>query len=251
MTTSETAVVVGGSTGIGRGIADAWAERGIATHVFSRSCPTGPGADLLIWHRLDFRDGEDARQVLATELPGRIDLVCYSSIYFTLRRENFEDVTQTDWLDQFAINVHGLALTLKATLPTLRRSTPGLFLHVSSEVVYNAGPGRAGYTATKAAANALINSVAQEVDPAEVVFVQTLPVGMVDSPGIRARRPADFDYSGYMTPADFGPLAHHLAKTRGVEDVADALVVHEDRTWTSVSSGVPVSQSRPLPATSS
>lgn len=248
MSDHATAVVVGGSTGIGRGIADAWAAQGFETHVFSRSRPAGPGGDLLRWHPLDFRDRAAAQEVLATALPGRIDLACYSSIYFTLRRENFVDVAQSDWLDQFDINVHGLFLTLRATLPALREAAPGLLLHVSSEVVYNAGPGRAGYTATKAAASALIDSVAQEVDPSEVNFVQTLPVGMVDSPGIRARRPADFDYSRYMVPADFGPLAEHLAANRGVGHAFDALVVHEDRSWSSVADGVPVSQSRPLPA---
>ncbi|MCS3780014.1 SDR family NAD(P)-dependent oxidoreductase [Tsukamurella ocularis] len=246
MSEQQTAVVVGGSTGIGRGIADSWAASGFETHVFSRSRPTGDGSELLQWHRLDFRDLVAAQAVLAAELPDRIDVACYSSIYFTLRRENFVDVVQTDWLDQFDINVHGLFLTLRATLPALRRAAPGLFLHVSSEVVYNAGPGRAGYTATKAAASALIDSVAEEIDPAEVNFVQTLPVGMVDSPGIRARRPADFDYSDYMIPADFGPLAAHLAATRGRDHASDVLVVHEDRTWASVTDGVPVSQSRPL-----
>ena len=219
---------------------------GFETHVFSRSRPTGPSADRLHWHQLDFRDLADAQSVLAAALPSRIDLACYSSIYFTLRRENFIDVKQSDWLDQFDINVHGLFLTLRATLPALRRAAPGLFLHVSSEVVYNAGPGRAGYTATKAAASALIDSVAQEIDPAEVNFVQTLPVGMVDSPGIRARRPASFDYSDYMVPADFAPLAAHLAATRGEGHASEALVVHEDRTWTSIADGVPVSQSRSL-----
>ncbi len=246
MSNTPTAVVVGGSTGIGRGIADAWAASGFETHVFSRSRPTGPGGEALQWHRLDFRDPTEARTVLDAEVPARVDIVCYSSIYFTLRRENFVDVAQSDWLDQFDINVHGLFHTLRATLPALRRAAPGLFLHVSSEVVYNAGPGRAGYTATKAAASALIDSVSQEIDPADVTFVQTLPVGMVDSPGIRARRPADFDYSGYMTPADFGPLAAHLAATRGRGHASEALVVHEDRTWTSVSDGIPLSQSRPL-----
>lgn len=241
-----TAVVIGGSTGIGRGVADAWAARGVETHVFSRSRPTGPGADLLAWHRLDLRDHERARAALRSGTPPRVDLVCYSAVDFTSRREPFAEVRDGAWLDQFAVNVHGLAWTLKATLPTLRAARPGLFLHISSEVVYNAGPNRSGYAATKAAADSLIRSVAQETDPAEVTFVQALPAGMVDTPGIRARRPADFDYGAYMTPAHFAPLAAELDRTRGVPYSGQALVVHEDRSWTPVHAGIPVSQSRPL-----
>ncbi|MGJ5756531.1 NAD(P)-dependent dehydrogenase (short-subunit alcohol dehydrogenase family) [Streptomyces puniciscabiei] len=244
-----TAVVIGGSTGIGRGVADAWAAQGIETHVFSRTRPTGAGADLLAWHRLDLRDGDRAQASLRSGTPPRVDLVCYSAVYFTSRREPFTEVRESDWLDQFAVNVHGLAWTLKATLPALRAARPGLFLHISSEVVYNAGPHRSGYAATKAAADSLIRSVTQETDPAEVTFVQALPAGMVDTPGIRARRPADFDYGAYMTPGHFAPLAAELARTRGVPYAGEALVVREDRSWTPVHAGVPVSQSRPLAGT--
>ncbi|MFG3009172.1 SDR family NAD(P)-dependent oxidoreductase [Streptomyces cinerochromogenes] len=243
---AKTAVVIGGSTGIGRGVADAWAAHGIETHVFSRSTPTGPGADRLVWHRLDFRDPAQARQALTDHLPAEISLACYSAIYFTSRREPFLETDDTDWLDQFAVNVHGLAWSLKAVLPALRSAAPGLFLHISSEVVYNAGPNRSGYAATKAAASSLIRSVSQEIDTDEVTFVEALPAGMVDSPGIRARRSPGFDYSGYMSPDTFAPLATELARTRGVPYAGEALVVHDDATWSSVADGLPVSQSRPL-----
>ncbi|QTZ93819.1 SDR family NAD(P)-dependent oxidoreductase [Streptomyces auratus] len=241
-----TAVVIGGSTGIGRAVADAWAAFGIETHVFSRSSPTGPGSDQLVWHQLDLRDAEQAKDALDAGMPAQIDLVCYSAVYFTSRRESFTQTSESDWLDQFSVNVHGLSWVLRAALPALRAADPGLFLHVSSEVVYNAGPHRSGYAATKAAADSLIRSVSQEIDPSEVTFVQTLPAGMVDTPGIRARRPADFDWSGYMAPAAFAPLAVELARTRGGPYGGDALVVHEDTTWSSVTEGLPVSQSRPL-----
>ncbi|WP_405976586.1 SDR family oxidoreductase [Streptomyces sp. NBC_00988] len=240
------AAVVGGSTGIGRGVADAWAAEGIETHVFSRSRPVGPGADRLVWHRLDFRDPEQAKRALRTHLPADVSLVCYSAIYFTARREPFLETDETDWMDQFAINVHGLAWTLKAALPLLRSAAPGLFLHISSEVVYNAGPNRSGYAATKAAASSLIRSVSLETDADEVTFVEALPAGMVDSPGIRARRSPDFDYSGYTSPIVFAPLAVELARTRGAPYGGQALVVYDDATWSSGTAEPPVSQSRPL-----
>ena len=42
-----TAVVVGGSTGVGRGVADAWAAAGCRVLTLNRSRPVGPGAELL------------------------------------------------------------------------------------------------------------------------------------------------------------------------------------------------------------
>ncbi|MFF2863690.1 SDR family oxidoreductase [Streptomyces rubiginosohelvolus] len=240
------AAVIGGSTGIGRGVADAWAALGVETHVFSRSRPQGPGADRLAWTRLDLRDAEEAQRVLRYGLPTGLGLVCYSAVYYTGRRAPFLETDDQDWQDQFSVNVHGLAWTARAALPLLRAAAPGLFLHISSEVVYNAGPHRAGYAATKAAASSLVRSVALETDPAEVSVVEAMPAGMVDTPGIRARRSEGFDYSDYMAPGAFAPLAAELARTRGAAHAGDALVVRDDATWSSVAAGTPVSQSRPL-----
>jgi NAD(P)-dependent dehydrogenase (short-subunit alcohol dehydrogenase family) len=100
--------------------------------------------------------------------------------------------------------------------------------------------------ATKAAAASLVESVAQEEDADEIRFVQVLPAGMVDTPGIRARRPADFDYSDYMTPADFKPFAGNLVESRAKDMAGDVFVVAKGGSWHSLHDGVPVSQSRAL-----
>ncbi len=245
----RTAAVIGGSTGIGRGVADAWAALGIETHVFSRSRPAGAGGDRLHWHPLDLREAGEAKAALRSGLPDRLGFVCYSAVYFTAGRAPFVETDEKDWMDQFAVNVHGLSWTLRAALPRLRTASPGLFLHISSEVVYNGGPDRSGYAATKAAADSLVRSLSQETDPAEVRFVQALPAAMVDTPGIRSRRPSGFDYSGYMTPAAFTPLATELVvRTGGLPHPAGALVVHHDGSWSSVGDRPPTSQSRPSAA---
>ncbi|WP_320784536.1 SDR family oxidoreductase [Streptomyces sp. CRN 30] len=163
------------------------------------------------------------------------------------RRAPFGEVAEDEWRRQVDVNLHGLWLTLAATLPVLRRAPRGrgLFLGISSEVVYNAGPGRSGYAATKAAGSALLDSVAQEEGPDGVRVVQALPAGMVDTPGIRRRRPAGFDYGDYMTPGHFAALAGELV----VGDAAsrhhgDSLVVDAAGRWHSVRETHPASQSR-------
>ncbi|MDI6098926.1 SDR family NAD(P)-dependent oxidoreductase [Actinoplanes sp. NEAU-A12] len=240
------ALVVGGTTGIGRGIADAWAAAGADVVVCGRSRPTGPGASALRWERLDLTDTDGAGAMLGRIAGARLDLACFSAVSYGDRRAGFDDVAVGEWRTQLDINVHGLWLTLKAALPRLRAAGPGLFLGVSSEVVYNAGPGRSGYTASKAAAKALLDSVAQEEDENRVRIVQVLPAGMVDSPGIRRRRPLDFDYSSYMVPADFARVAVDLAVTAGSGHHGDSLVVDSGGDWWSVTERLPVSQSRPV-----
>lgn len=245
------ALVVGGSTGIGRGIADAWAAAGADVTVLSRTAPAGPGADALRWTRLDLSDADAARTVLADAAAQAPALVCYSAVHYGTRRAPFREVSAQEWRLQVDVNLNGLWLTLHHCLPGLRGAErPGLFVGVSSEVVYNGGPGRSGYAATKAACASLLDSVAQEEDENKVRIVQVLPAGMVDTPGIRRRRSADFDYSGYMRPESFGAVATTLATQddAAAKHHGDSLVVEADGTWTSTAQQVPVSQSRTVPA---
>jgi cyclitol oxidoreductase len=235
-------IVVGGSVGIGRGIADAWAAAGAEVIVCSRNRPAD--ATHLGWERIDLTQPDPARERLAELGTGRVDAACFSSIYYGEKRANFGDVSEKEWRDQLEINVTGLWLTLHALLPSLRKACPGLFVGISSEVAFNAGPGRSGYAASKAAAKVLLDSVAQEEDAVRVV--QVLPAGMVDTPGIRRRRPVGFDYSSYMTPSDFAAVATELAATAGEGHHGDSLVVDADGDWRSAYDELPASQSRRL-----
>ena len=238
--TGRRMIVVGGTVGIGRGIADAWAAEGADVVVCGRHRPADAGH--LTWEPLDLTVPGDARERLAALGAGRVDAVCYSAIFYGDRRADFGDVGEDEWRRQLDINVTGLWLTLQATLPALRAAGPGLFLGVSSEVAFNAGPGRSGYAATKAAAKALLDSVAQEEKGIHVV--QVLPSGMVDTPGIRRRRPEGFDYSGYATPDSFARVAVEVATMTGRERHGDSLVVDAAGNWWSAGDELPPSQSR-------
>jgi NAD(P)-dependent dehydrogenase (short-subunit alcohol dehydrogenase family) len=238
--TGQRMIVVGGSSGIGRGIADAWADSGAEVVVCSRNPPAH--AEHLRWERIDLTEADHARNRLAALGAGRVDAACFSAIYYGERRANLSDVAEEEWRRQLEVNVTGLWLALQALLPSLRAAGPGLFVGVSSEVAFNTGPGRSGYAATKAAAKTLLDSVAQEEDAVRVV--QVLPSGMVDSPGIRRRRPADFDYSAYMKPSCFARVATELATTAGKDYHRDSLVVDGNGDWWSAYDKLPISQTR-------
>jgi hypothetical protein len=92
----------------------------------------------------------------------------------------------------------------------------------------------------------LLDSVAQEEPDDGARIVQALPAGMVDTPGIRRRRPPGFDYSSYMMPADFAPLATLLLTEGGAAHHGNCLVVDHGGVWWSAADQLPVSQSRRL-----
>ncbi len=246
---NTTVFVVGGSAGIGRGIADALVKADARVVVLSRTPPknTLEFTHLALeWRQLDLSRPEESRiQLMAAlnEFGSQLDAVFYSAVYYGAKRAPFLAVTEEEWQQQLNVNLNGLWLSLSLTLPFLKKRTPSLFVHLSSEVVYNAGPYRSGYAATKAAASNLISSLAQEDVSEQVRLVQLLPAKMVDTPGIRSRRADDFDYSDYMSPKHFQSAAIKLIQTRGKGMHGKSWVVNEQAQLQHIMQATPISQS--------
>ena len=242
----NTVFVIGGSSGIGRGVADALAQANARVVVLSRTPTDIESNSSLLWRQIDLSKPKQSRRQLTkvlAEFGEQLNAVFYSAIYYGSKRTNFLEVSEVEWKQQINVNLHGLWLSLSLTMPYLQRRLSGLFVHFSSEVVYNAGPERSGYAATKAAAFNLIRSLAQEDPSGRVRLVQLLPTNMVDTAGIRQRRPSDFDYSNYMTPQHFAKAALHLVQTMGQGMHGESLVVDNDGSFQTISESPPMSQS--------
>lgn len=241
--------VIGGSSGIGRSIADCLARSGARVIVLSRTKPEqldNQEAAMLEWQYLDLSDVENSKLQLNNaldKLNQKVDVVVYSAIYYGNKRSSFLSIEEKEWKQQLNVNLNGLWLTLSKTLSLLQRSNPGLFIHISSEVAYNAGPWRSGYAATKAAASNLIYSIAQEDGAGLVRMVQLMPAKMVDTKGIRKRRPDNFDYSEYMKPEIFQDFTLQLVVTRGAGWHGESVVLDETGKPLPISDNIPFSQS--------
>ena len=241
----RTIYVFGGSKGIGGGIAEALAEAGWDVVSFSRN----PPSDGRIRHvPIDFSDQAAARALVRASVARDRNALLgffYSAVHYGSGRADFLAGDPELWRLSIDVNLNGLAIALGEIGPALvGRETPGFVCGVSSEVAYNAGPGRAAYAASKAGAASLLRSFSQEIDAAETIVVQIMPEGMVDTPGIRRRRPRDFDYSHYASPGSFGRFACHLAETLSAGDHGAEYVISTDGHWRHVARGVPASQSR-------
>ena len=242
MKNTKSALVVGGSTGIGLGVAQTLIELGYKVHIISRSEPKMIN-NSFIWHMCDLRDPERAKYTLESICNDEFSFACFSAAYYGPKRCSFLETDWNFWREQSTIMIDGLWLTLASVLPFLLMNK-GIFLGISSEVAINYGPGRASYSACKAAALGLINSVSAEISPHQVLITQALPEGMVDSPGIRARRATDFDYSSYMTPDDFKPFLRALVMNRDSTFHGKTLMISKSGTWSLIHSNhLPPSQS--------
>ena len=146
-------VVVGGSSGLGRGIATVAASEGAELIVAARRLErlaefvaTARGATAL---PLDLRDGASRTRFAAAvgEQLGQIDALVFCSGAAPLRR--FADTSDEDWLSAIETNVIGVNQTIAALIGVL---APGsITVVVSSESVDEPRSHLGAYGASKAA----------------------------------------------------------------------------------------------------
>jgi NAD(P)-dependent dehydrogenase (short-subunit alcohol dehydrogenase family) len=177
------ALVTGGSSGIGFAIGRMLAEEGYDVTLASRTLEKvrAAAAELEV-HAVeaDVSKPEDCERVVAEHVDraGGLDVLVNSAGIGIAAR--VEDV-QLKHLDrQLAINVRGLVLVTQAALPHLRK-TRGWIVNLASIAGTEPVPILPIYAATKAAVISLTRSLNADLDDAGVRAVAICP-GFVDTP---------------------------------------------------------------------
>jgi hypothetical protein len=153
----KTALITGGSKGIGYGIAQAMLEQGIKVAITSR---TQAGADAATEELKKIGKGQilgfasdvrslESQQSVADELVnkwGGIDVVIANAGLGHFG--SVEDITAEQWVETIGINLTGAFFTLKSTIPALKKSK-GYYITISSLAGTNFFAGGAAYNASK------------------------------------------------------------------------------------------------------
>jgi NAD(P)-dependent dehydrogenase (short-subunit alcohol dehydrogenase family) len=164
---SQTAVVTGGASGLGRAIAARLAADG--ARVVITDIRPGPGqqaaAELgVTFAEQDVRDEKQWPGVLAAAQeqhgPLRI-LVNNAGIAGAVDAVSPEDTRFADWKQIFSVNLDGVFLGCRAGIAALRQSGGGSIVNISSIAAMLASPDSTAYGAAKAAVAHLTKSVAQ------------------------------------------------------------------------------------------
>ena len=159
--TGKIVLVVGGTSGIGNGIAQAFRTRGAEVHVTgtrksAQDYAGNDGSDLagLTFHHLDLGD-RDA--VAAMQWPRCIDaaILCQGTVRYG--REEFE---RSGWDEVIALNLSSLMDCARALRPALAVNQGSSLIVVSSVGAYHGMIGNPAYAASKAGAVSLVSSLA-------------------------------------------------------------------------------------------
>jgi NAD(P)-dependent dehydrogenase (short-subunit alcohol dehydrogenase family) len=93
------------------------------------------------------------------------------------------DMSFADWRRQMAVNVDGVFLSVKYSIPLMRRSGGGSIIMMSSVAGLRGSAGLAGYSATKGAVRLFAKSIALECAQAgDKIRVNSVHPGVIDTP---------------------------------------------------------------------
>ncbi|MBI3181569.1 MAG: SDR family oxidoreductase [Myxococcales bacterium] len=187
-------LITGASSGIGRATALAFSRRGASlvlaarregrlAEVATEAARLG-GSALAV--RCDVTRPEEVRELMARagRAFGGLDVLVNNAglgLYGPLEQCTDEQVERV-----FAVNFFGLARVTREALPLLRRKTRAQIINVSSVVGHRGLPMLSGYCASKAAVNALTESLRAELAP-EGLDVLLVSPGLTESEFREAR----------------------------------------------------------------
>lgn len=220
-------LLTGGSSGIGQSIAYALMKAGAEVTVISRRLPEGwensrllGFSQQLTYISADLRDTDDTQKKIDSwlkQIDGKIDVLIHSAIiYGSSSRRPLGKINLLEWDEVFAVNIRAQFVITQAVLPFLERRSAGLIVGISSDIVFDFGPGRIDYSASKAASFNFLRSLAEELKESNIRVVNLLPETQVDTPGIRKRRPPNFNYSAYASPDSFNNPMVEIVSQMGV-----------------------------------
>ena len=216
-------VVTGGSKGIGRGIAQVFAEAGAKVAILARNVLQAQAAASEIGYGAigvagDVTSGDSIRAGYAEVVKrlGNIDVLCANAGIFPPAR--LEEMTEAQWDEVIDTNLKGTFLSVQAAIPYLKTSDQGRIVLTSSITGPVTGfPGWTHYGASKAGQLGFMRTACIELAKYGITVNAVMP-GNIITEGLAA---LGADYQASMaasvplkrlgTVADIGHAALYFA----------------------------------------
>ena len=229
---NKVAIVTGGASGFGAGIAQKFAAEGAQVLIADRdleramdvAAAIGPAARAL---RVDVADAADVRMMMETaELHfGRIDILI-NNAGVTHLPQPLEDVSEADFDRVFAVNMKAIYLAMREVVPRLKanavghRGIRGVVLNMASTAGVSPRPRLAWYNASKGWVITATRANAVELAPFGIRVVALNPVAGEtpllksfmgeDTPEMRAKFLSTIPIGRFSQPDDLAHAATYL-----------------------------------------
>jgi NAD(P)-dependent dehydrogenase (short-subunit alcohol dehydrogenase family) len=219
-------LVAGGTGGLGRAVSLAFLEEGAKVVVTYRQrkefdalkSEAGANGSAIEGHGVDVTDETAVRQLLANVLAehGRLDALV-NAVGAYAGGVNLWDLETKVFDQMLALNLRSGYALLRAAIPAMLKQKHGAIVNVASKAALDHGAGAAAYAASKAAAVALMDSLAAEVKGTGVRVNSILP-SIIDTEANR-KAIAGADFAKWPKPNDIARVILFLCSD-------DAQVIH-------------------------
>lgn len=232
------AVITGAASGIGRGIAIAFAREGAhivvadkvneaqAADVIAAITAQGRGA---LFVRTDVSDEASVREMAAQALAhfGRVDILVNNAGIFT--ESLLEEMTINDWDRVVNTNLRGTFLCTRFLIKQMLDRGDGRIINIASQLGQIGGGSVAHYSASKAGIIGLTKALAREVS-SRGVLVNAIAPGPIETPLLasetkqwRSAKLAELPIGRFGTVDEVTPTAVLLASSDGSYYVGQTL----------------------------
>ena len=220
MDTQGRVLVTGASRGIGRAVALELASRGFSVTATMRDPMAGVGLpEGMDVARLDVTD--QASIVLPDGLRVLVNNAGVDGENLSL-----EDTSLEEWRRQFETNVFGLVEVTRRAVPLMRAAGGGVIVNFTSSSLLAPMPFYSVYRASKAAVQALSESLRTEVAPFGIHVMEVLP-GPVDTDMLTASK-VPSDARGTPPYRDMAERVEQLREGESPTSVREAAAVVAD-----------------------
>ena len=183
-------IVTGAAAGIGRGIADLFANEGAVVYLLDIDEKGVNAAATEIRESggtvHPFASDISRRETIepavndALERYGRIDAVVNNAGIYP--RRSFDEMTEAEWDETQNVNVKGIFHMTKLVLPHMRARRSGKIVNISSVTFHIGYPRLTHYVASKGAVIGFTRSLAREIGP-DNVHVNAVTPGAIETEG--------------------------------------------------------------------
>jgi len=224
----KTAIVTGGASGFGEGIAIVFHQQGANVVIAdlnedgAKKVASSLGENA-IGIKCDVTRLADLQQVVSQSINrfGKVDIVV-NNAGWSHKNQPMLEVSEEEFDLVFEVNVKSIYQMSKAVIPHMRENKGGVIINIGSTAGKRPRPGLSWYNATKGAVNLLSKSMAVELAPDNIRVNCVAPVigatalletfmGEKDTPEARAKFMAGIPLGRFSTPRDIANAALYFA----------------------------------------
>ena len=224
----KVAIVTGGASGFGRGIAEAFAREGakvliadIDTEKAAKVAERIGEAAALVTADVSQKVDADRMIAAAVKRFGGLDILV-NNAGITHKNQSLLTVTEAEFDRIYAVNVKSIYLATLAAVPEMEKRGGGVIVNMASTAGVRPRPGLTWYNGSKGAVITLTKSMALELAPRKIRVNAINPVmgetglleefmGGPDTPENRAKFLASIPLGRMSKPSDIANAALFLA----------------------------------------